>query len=202
MTGFTLTILVTTQADEFHLYWAATVGQYLQLFNFAMTQDQFTDTTGVPTLYRLPFDSSQVTFDTGTENVLVKNLISSFSSTSIPHHATPTSTRQPRTANLQSRRKSGLAVAPAIVGGKITSTELQQLFLDSVKLPLPNLAKPPQFCSISNQSNKLDIYFAIGKKTCGGGSCIYEHGIRCSKNNLRCVHIRSNPLKANNHNAN
>ena len=109
MTGFTLTILVTTRADEFHLYWAATVGQYLQLFNFAMTQNQFTDTTGVPTRYQLPFDSSQVAFGPGTENVLVTTLISSFSRTYIP---------DPEQGS-QGTGKSGLAVAPSIAGSNL-----------------------------------------------------------------------------------
>jgi hypothetical protein len=119
-TGFTLTILVTTQADEFHLYWAATVGQYLQLFNFAMTQNQFTDITGVPTLYQLPFDSSQVAFGPGTENVLVTILISSFSRTYIPD---PTS---PVVVNLGSQW-----LQPSLtVTSFITSTSLRQIFLE------------------------------------------------------------------------
>jgi hypothetical protein len=106
-TGVSITVLTASDGLGFRLCWVATVGQYLQLFNFAMTQDQFTDTTGVPTRYRLPFDSSQVTFDTGTENVLVTTLISSFSRNYISDPA------------VQYRRKAALAVAPAIVGGKL-----------------------------------------------------------------------------------
>ncbi len=70
-----------------------------------MTESQFTDTTGVPTLYQLPFDSSQVTFDTGTEKVLVTTLISSFSRNYIPTRS--------------NYGQAALAVAPAIVGGKL-----------------------------------------------------------------------------------
>lgn len=65
-TGAIVSLLVNTPTDEIHLSWVATNGRYLNLINFALIESDFTDTTGVPTVYRSPFTVALITLAPGT----------------------------------------------------------------------------------------------------------------------------------------
>jgi hypothetical protein len=91
--------------------WVASVGDYLQFYNFGMTSADFTDNTGTPTAYQVSscgFGNIGISYPAGTGDVLVTTLIGGYSRTYIPD------------PNNVGNFLATTAIAPGVAAGALT----------------------------------------------------------------------------------